>query len=272
MKYAENILRKQFKFSAKLSGIELPAELTKELDAAFIIKEPEAPPIRITLDPARVAKLHQDSKEVIDILNTESEVKEKALLTDLKQVRDLWSGLNLLERRFVADVYREEIKSLSEAENIPNRQEVTVAAIIESINNLSLSILGNQMVYIEDPKLSLAEDYLDELEVVIQESPPEQDSSEVDNASDPWLRLLDRLDAVEAELIKLFAENGGLSEPEVETVAKSFNLMGSAVMDGLNEKALESIGHLPLYHDGEQWLVEEDDLSILQKHLNFEVK
>jgi hypothetical protein len=272
MKYAENILRKQFKFSAKLSGIELPVELAKELDAVFVLKKPIAPPTRIMLDPTRVAKLQQESQEVSDLLATDGVVKEKALLTDLQEVRALWKELTLLQKQLVAGIFRQEVKSLAQMEKLTGRQDISATSVIDGINNHSAAILGDELIYVEDPKLSLAEDFLDELEVVIQESPPEQSFSDTDTASDPWLRLLDRLDAVEAELIKLFAENGGLSEPEIETVAKSFNLMGSAVMDGLNEKALESIGHMPLYHDGEQWLVEEDDLSILQKLLNFEVK
>ncbi len=272
MKYAENILRKQLKFSAKLSGVKLPLELAKELDAAFAVQEPAPQPIRITLDPARVAKLHKDSQEVSDLLKTDSEAKEKELLTDLKEVRTLWSGLNTLERQLVAGIFREDLNSLSQAENIHGQQEVTIVSIIEAINKRSLSLLGDQLVYSENAQISLAEDFLDELEVVIKESPPEQGATEMDpTSSNPWLQFFDSLDAVEAELIKLFAENGSLSEPEIDTVTKSYNLMGSAVMDSLNEKALEGLGHLPMYHDGERWLVEEDDLSALQKHLGLEV-
>lgn len=272
MKYAENILRKQLKFSAKLSGVKLPLELAKELDTAFAVQEPAPQPIRITLDPARVAKLHKDSQEVSDLLKTDSEAKEKALLTDLKEVRTLWIGLNILERQLVAGIFRGDVNSISQAENLHSQQEVTNISVIEAINKQSLSLLGDQLIYSENAQVILAEDFLDELEVVIRELPPEKVATEMDTASsDPWLQFFDRLDAVEAELIKLFAENGGLSEPEIDTVTKSYNLMGSAVMDSLNEKALEYLGHLPMYHNGEQWLVEEDDLSILQKNLGIEV-
>ena len=59
MKYAENILRKQLKFSAKLSGVELPVKLAKELDIAFIPVVPEPEPIHLTIDPSSRGCLKQ---------------------------------------------------------------------------------------------------------------------------------------------------------------------------------------------------------------------
>ena len=89
--------------------------------------------------------------------------------------------------------------------------------------------------------------------------------------SNPWLMLFDKLDPVEVELLKLFSPKGSLSEAEVDVIAKAYNLMGNAVMDSLSEKALDHLGHLPIYLNGKEWLVEEDDLPILQKLLGPEV-
>jgi hypothetical protein len=47
--------------------------------------------------------------------------------------------------------------------------------------------------------------------------------------------------------------------------------MGNAVIDALNEKGQESLDHLPFYPEDEHWLVEEDDLPVLQQHLGIEV-
>lgn len=129
------------------------------------------------------------------------------------------------------------------------------------------------MVYLSNLDVSLAEDFLDELEVVIQEFPSEKVAVEIGGSfvSDPWLLLFDKLDTAEVELLKLFGQKGSLSEAEVDAIAKAYNLMGNAAMDSLNEKALDHLGHLPIYLSGEEWLVEEDDLPILQKHLGLEV-
>ena len=273
MKYAENILRKQLKFSAKLSGVELPVKLAKELDTAFVSVVPEPEPIHITIDPSRVAALHKESKEISAMLATEAERTEKALLTDLVEVRALWMELNILERQIVAGIFKGDLPSLPHVEEILIHQEITVSGIIEVINGKSLPILGDRLVYLSNSVLILAEDFLDELEVVIQELPPEKATVEIGGnlVSDPWLLLFDKLYPIEIELLKLFSQKGSLSETEVGTIAKAYNLMGNAMMDSLNEKALDRLGHLPIYLDGDEWLVEDDDLPILQKHLGLEV-
>ena len=76
-----------------MSGVELPEELAKELDSAFqpVVSKPE--PFKITLDPSRVADLQKESQEVSSMLATEDDNKEKPLLTDLAEVRNLWTVL-----------------------------------------------------------------------------------------------------------------------------------------------------------------------------------
>lgn len=273
MKYAENLLRKQIKFSAKLAGVELPAKLAKELDIAFAPPEPEPEPIRISIDPNRVAALHQESLAVSEMLATETAGQGKVFLTDLAEVRALWMELNGLERHLVAGIFRGDIPSRTHVEKFLEQRGVKNDGIIESINNKSLPILGDRLVYLSNPGLLLAEDFMDELEVVIQEHPPERDSTEIggSGALDPWVLLFDQLEPPEIEILKLLSKKGSLTEAETESIARAYNLMGNAVMDSLNEKALGRLDHLPIYLDGDQWLIEEDDLPNLQKHLGTEV-
>jgi hypothetical protein len=273
MKYAENILREQLNFSAKLSGVEIPAELAKELDLAFLPVKPDLEPIHLTIDPTRVAALYKESQEVSTILATETENTGKALLTDLAEMRIIWMGLNILERQIIAGIFKGDLKTAIQVEQTLEPQKITASNIIETINSKSLPILGDRLVYLSNLDVSLAEDFLDELDVVIQEFPSEKVAVEIGGSfvSDPWLLLFDKLDTAEVELLKLFGQKGSLSEAEVDAIAKAYNLMGNAAMDSLNEKALDHLGHLPIYLSGEEWLVEEDDLPILQKHLGLEV-
>ncbi|MGC4098956.1 MAG: tellurite resistance TerB C-terminal domain-containing protein [Nitrospira sp.] len=207
------------------------------------------------------------------MLATETENTEKELLTDLAEMRTLWLGLNILERQIITGIFKGDFKATLKIEQILTPQELTLNNIIDMINNKSLPILGDRLVYLSNLDVSLAEDFLDELEVVIQEFPPEKVSAEIDGSfvSDPWLLLFDKLDPAEVELLKLFGQKGSLSEAEVDTIAKAYSLMGNAVMNSLNEKALDRLGHLPIYLDGAEWLVEEDDLPILQKYFGLEV-
>ena len=87
----------------------------------------------------------------------------------------------------------------------------------------------------------------------------------------PGLRVFDHLDPAEIEILKLLAQKGSLPEAEIDSIARSYNMIGSVVLDLLNEKALDRLGHLPIFLNGKEWYIEEDDLPILRKHLGLEV-
>ena len=277
MKYAENILREQLKFSAKLSGIELPAALAEQLDAAFQLpvpkaKEPE--PIRITLDPNRVSSLQQESRVVSEMLATNQENTEKALLTDLVEVRTLWKTLNNMERILVAELRREGLHALPEIAQACQADGGTVTNMLAAINHKALPTIGDKLVYESNDILSLAEDFVDELDVVVKELPPNRDllsADATDTSLDPWMQFFDRLEPVEVEIIKILGHNGQLSEVDLDSISRAHTAMGNAVMDSLNEKAQEHLGHVPIYADGGIWLIEEDDLPMLRNHLGIEV-
>jgi hypothetical protein len=265
------------KFSAKLSGVELPVNLAKQLDIAFQIIEPEPKqpePVRITLDPARVATLQLESQVVIEMLATDQDNAEKAALTDLAEVRTLWKGLNNLERLVLAGLLNKDFGTFAQIEKSFDLEAEKVKSALDSINAKAQPILGDHLVYMKKVSVSLAEDFIDELEVVIKEFPPNSDllsDNETGSNTDPWMQFFDKLEPVEVEITKLLGQAGRLGETEVEAIARAHNLMGNAVMDSLNEKAQEFLEHLPFYLDGGFWLVEEDDLPVLQHHLGLEV-
>jgi hypothetical protein len=277
MKYAENILRKQLKFSAKLSGIELPQALAKELDSAFKLVEPKPKkpePVRITLDPDRVALLQEESRVVSEMLATNQGSVEKALLTDLVEVRSLWKILNNFERILVADLFSEQLHTLSEIGQRYQLEAEKAANMLNAINNKGLPVIGDRLLYESKGVVSLAEDFVDELGVIIKEAPPDRNVSPVDIADislDPWMQFFDKLEPVEVDVIKILGHHGQLSEVDLDSISRTYAAMGNAVMDSLNEKAQEHLSHVPFYTDAGIWLIEEDDLPMLRNHLGIEV-
>jgi len=273
MKYAENILRKQLKFSAKLSGVELHPDLAKQLDLAFqpIKPEPTQPePISITLDQKRVASLQQESRVVSEMLAT----AEKELLTDLNEVRTLWKALNNLERLVLAGLFNKELNTVSQIEQEFGLEAEKVKGILDAINKKAQPVLGDKMIYENSAIVSLAEDFIDELEVVVKETPPSHDISSAESADtnlDPWMQFFDTLEPVEVEITKILGYSGQMDETELDGIARAHNAMGNAVMDSLNEKAQESLNHIPFYLEDGHWLVEEDDLPTLRQQLGIEV-
>lgn len=279
MKYTENILRKQFKFSAKLSGIELPSDLAQQLDLAFQAAKPEekqpepAQPVSITLDHERVAALQQESRVVSEILATEPESTEKELLTDLEEARTLWKALSVLERRLLTGLFQHELNSTAQVEGFLQVEGGQAAAILESINKKSLVTLGDKIIYEDGTALILAEDFTDELEVVIRENPPGSNGADksAGTSLDPWLQFFDSLEPVEVEITKLLGQSGQMKENDLDAIARAHRAMGNAVMDSLNEKAQVHLEQLPFYPESGYWLVEEEYLPVLRQHLGIEV-
>jgi len=275
VKYAENILRKQARYPSKLSGVKLEPDLAKVLEIAFAPVQVPPPPIHISIDQARVASLHEESQVIGAMLEVdaakEAMAQPKALLTDLTEMRQLWATFEAPYRYAIASIFNKELRTVDEltAKLLP--YSIPPNIIIDDVNEKSLKVLGDRLIYEDDVGvLTLAEDFLDELEVVIAESSPEviPVASPLSTVYDPWDDLLTQLAPVQIDLIRLFAERGGLAEDEIETVAKKHDLMANAALDALSEKATDILGHLPIFHDGDKWLMEEEDLKSLRQHLS----
>jgi len=275
VKYAENILRKQAKFSSRLSGITLDAGLSQALDAAFLPTVPLPKPFKITIDQARVADIISQSERIGAILEPSSAGEmptfAKPLYTDLAEMRQLWAILEISDRLILAAMHQREITTVQALTRHLAAHAVLPNMFIDHINEQALELLGDRLIYPEEgDMLCLAEDYLDELDVVIAESPPESRPSgpATFSADGPWDHFFAKLAPAEIALIRLFAENGRLAEADIAAATRPYNVMANAALDSLNEKGADALGHPPLYLDGEQWLVEEDDMVALRHHLS----
>ncbi|MBI3244520.1 MAG: TerB N-terminal domain-containing protein [Chloroflexi bacterium] len=260
VKHAENILRAQAGVWHRLSGITLDSGIAAALEKAFA---PVERPLQIKIDQSRVAALHLESERVGAMLEPPPEEatldSPEAAYTDLAEVRQLWAALEGAGRATVTAIFD---KSVSTVEQLAQQAQLP-NVVIERVNEQALPVLGDRLIYVEaDGALTLAEDFLDELQIVIGETPP----TKAEAADGLWGQLLNQLTPAEGALLKLFAGRGALAESEIESAARPFHLMGNAVLDSLNEKATEALGHPPLYLDGEQWAVEEDDLPSLRQH------
>lgn len=262
VKHAENILRAQAGVRHRLSGITLDSGVAAALEKAFA---PVERPLQIKIDHARVAALHLESERVGAMLEPppveEALDSPEAAYTDLAEVRQFWAALDATGRSVVAAIFS---KAAATVDQLTGQTQLPNIAI-ERVNERALLLLGDRLIYVEtDGALTLAEDFLDELQIVIGETPP----TKTEAADGPWGQLLNQLTPAESALLKLFAGRGSLAESEIEPAARPFHLMGNAVLDSLNEKAADALGHPPLYLDGERWVVDEDDLASLRQHFS----
>jgi hypothetical protein len=277
IKYAENILRSQAGYSRKLSGIDLDVDLAQVLDEAFTSSPTKQETFRLSIDPSRVADLHKESKvisemlaPVEDTLQPSQSSTTKPLYTELAEVRQVWRKLNATHKMLVNGIFHGRITSQTQASQLLSNLHTLPNDAINSINEITLPLIGDQLVYIDDGRLSLAQDFLDELDVVLRESPSEEltPTSQAAPPADPWVNLFTQLSPPEIALIHLFAQAGELSENDIATAMRSHNVMANAVMDSLSEKAADALGHPPLYFDNDKWIIEAEDLTTLRQQLS----
>jgi len=275
VKYTENLLRKKVGVSRKLSGVVLDAGLAKVLYDAFIPGKPAAEPFTIKIDQTRVAALRKESEQVGALLDTVIEeqipVPAKPLYTDLAEMRRLWAKLDSNDRSIVQRLFHNDVTSIEMLTKYLAPNASLPHTWIENINKYAVDLLGDRLIYQDATgKLSLAEDYLDEMGVVVFERPPEpnQEGSAAELVDSQWYLFFAKLSPVEITLIHIFAEKGCLAEATIEEITRPYQIMANAALDNLNEKGADVLGHPPLYLDGEQWMVETDDLPILRRQLS----
>ncbi len=305
VKHTENLLRKQAGVARKLSGITLDPGTASMLEVAFSTaatvppakskrrQEETAPvvshhaPARLNLDLKRVAALHHESAEIGALLAPEADGEParlpKPLYTDLAVVRRLWTHLEQHEQQIITDIYHAQ-QSLREGvtDRLP---QLDIQGAMERINALATELLGDELIYQRSGStFTLAEDFLDELSIVIEEMPPLADASVIETQPDasPAPAVIGMTDAgqvdsepqiplsltsAERTLLQRFLTEHTLSEPDINEIARAHHSMGNMVLESLNEKTAEILGFPPIYLDGTDWTLDVEYVDTLRQQL-----
>jgi hypothetical protein len=274
VRHTENILRKKDRYARKLSRINLPPEITQLLDIQFSAVIPKREPVKIHIDPARASALRKESNEVSQMLASleviESTAPLKPLYTDLSGMRKLWRNIDTSARMFIAGIYHKEIATAEDIYRWQSSKVISVATLIKGINDQAIMLLGENLIIAKGQDPALTEDYLDELDVVITESPPEKTPEPLVFSSDsesPWEVFFAALSPPEIALVQEVIKNGNLVETDLETLLRPFGAMASATMDGVNEKSIDAVNHPLMYLDNGCWIAEKEDVQELRHHL-----
>jgi hypothetical protein len=272
-KYTENILRKQNRFPARLSGFELEEKLHRVVDEAFAAppEKKAEEPVRMSLDTGRIETLHQESEQVSEMLESKANEVAKPLYSDIAEVRSLWETLDLPARRLLLAIYAHKIEDISQVTADIIGAEISPFVLVDRINNPSIPLLGDRIISVENRKqVMIADDFIDEMELIAKENPLESmtvTSAEqpMSEAEDLWQRFLQQLSEDESDLLSQFVSSDSLSEAEIETFARSRGQMGNLLIDSISEKAIEQLGRTPFYPEDSCWFVEEEDLDVLRE-------
>jgi len=195
----------------------------------------------------------------------------KPLYSDIIQVRALWEKLDPSAKNLLLALYEHKLSDVSQLTSDSIDISNSPYSLIDKINNLSLPLLGDRIISVENrTKIMIADDFVDEMEIIAKETPADSLKSSVvegpvTEEQNPWQQFIQQLSADESELLSLLSTKGVLPENEIEGFARVRGKMGNLLMDTLNEKAIEQLGRMPFYFDDESWFIEEEDRDVLRE-------
>jgi len=228
------------------------------------------------LDIGRIEVLQQESERVSEMLEPETNEAAKPLYSDIAQVHFLWEELDIPAKRLLLAVYAHKIECISQVTANVIGAEISPFVLIDRINNLSLPLLGDRIISIENRKrIMIADDFVDEMELIAKDHPLEaleqasakQTQGETD---DPWQRFLQQLSSDEMSLLSQIVSTGSLSEEDIEMFARERSQTGNLLIDSISEKAIQQMGRTPFYSEEGCWFIEEEDLDILSEIVHHE--
>ena len=280
IRYTENVLRTQLKFSAKLQGINLDDRSRKWIEA-FVAEQTKAEAhvlpekkveARISLDLKKLDQLRADSDDVrealiasmsgernetvpsIEIVRPEGTAE--GLLTDLVPVQNILSRLspehrNLIDKLAQHD-WTADVHVLHEG-----LTGLILEALAEEINEIAMMYLGCFLLEREEESFVVAEDYRDELEFLMAKEEKSSDAWQLDwdGMEEDWKAFFEQANVVVIgkilEGMDVFYE-----------YAKARGEMPDLLLDELNNTSSDTIGDLIVDDNG----IFEDYLPIIQKH------
>ena len=268
MKEAENVLLLRAGITSQLWATDLPLELKDILgkflpntlhpndSSAATAPTKEKPtsgkqaPVqsRIKIDLSRVEELQRESEKISELLS-----EKNGQVQEYKPFRPLGETTQTNRKENIVTPRPTQPSSLLTKPLL----EIDLARVkelqLESEEIIELLAVEDErpeQLFNEEPKATTQSETL----------PDEAD------VNDEWRKLLTQITSAEKELLTELAKSGRLAETQIDTIAHKYKVM--ALIDGLSEKAYEFFERDLIFSEGNQWIMEDDDLEILRLRLN----
>ena len=297
IKHAENTLRKQAGYAGKLYGYSLEPEIRAAIEECLGVVRPvevKVPPRpQVQIDLARVGALTAESDQVRDLLlaNRETDTPEaappppltapdmdgrrqpaeaaKGLLTDLQSVQTILVRLGSPETGILLALLRSggQMTSVDLAQAMP---DVLLEGGIDVINNLALEHLGDILIADEAEDKVLADDYRDELEHLLLRNLPVDTaagvSAKASQLPSEWAAFAARLADHELAVLETILNQGEVTTT-VRLIAEANATMPDALLDLINQVAVDTIGDIIIDTAAEPPAFEDEDIDMVRQLL-----
>lgn len=293
VKHTENTLRKQTGYKGKLSGYTLEPEIRAVIEECLGIPqapEREAPASRqVEIDLAQVQRLQSESDQVRDMLlkGNEGGAAETAATplakapevdtrsypvdepANLQPVHDLLSGLGASEKSILLAIVRAggQIDTADLGQALPG---VLVEAGIDTINDRALSSLGDVLIAEEMGHKVLADDYRDDLEDLLSQGDQAGTDSDLLTAASQlpaeWDAFSRQLTDPQLAVLEVVIAQQDVSDT-IRLIAEANASMPGALLDSINQLAMNTIGDIILDIIGDPPTVEDEDIDMVRQLL-----
>jgi hypothetical protein len=304
LKHTENRLRERAGYSGRLRGITLEPEVQRVIDELILgpVSTTVAPPVvplrpRVQIDLSRVQALTQESDQLREMLlvNGEDEGTEPpsapaaptaapgslppagpvrpedtpaGLLTDLAPVYNILGRLEPGERSLLDLLLRSgwQINSHELAQALPG---MLVESAIDHINGLAVLEIGDILIATENDLRIVADDYRDELAYLLSGNVPAIPRGHVKAGAfadlpAEWADFAGRLADPQLAALEAIA-NQADPRSTIREIAEANASMPGALIDAINDLAMQTIGDIIIDPAADPPCFEEEDLPFVKQ-------
>lgn len=247
VRYGENTLRAMYGYRGRLRGVTVEEEtavliekfLKKEYSPATEMEDGPVQNVGVKLNFASINELRSQSDAVRDALEVPEQMEQKALLTDLEEVKVLLGTLSL-EARALMDILA---KSKWECVNTPEKNN-----LVDEINTQANKYLACALIVREQELFIVEDDYRDELEYIyanqVEIAAPEENSAQaeghfvMEKLSDEMQQLVGALTTLQAETLAVILKKEDL-QVKLEKIAEEAMTMPEIILDEINDIAAQ---------------------------------
>lgn len=303
LKHTENRLRERAGYSGRLRGVAIEPEAQRVIDElilgpASIPVAPLALPVRprVQIDLGRVQALTQESDQLRDMLliNGESATAEPllasmpevtpvsqpqtrptrpedapaGLLTDLAPVFALLSQLDPAERNLIEILARAnwQINNRDLVQAVPG---MLIESMLDHINSLAVREIGDILIATEDGLRIVADDYRDELAYLLSGNMPvlsqgQSKSSAFAALPAEWVDFAEHLADFQLAALEAIVNQ---TDPAsiIREIAEANATMPGALIDTINDLAMQTIGDIILDPAADSPCLEPEDLPFVKQ-------
>ena len=303
LKHTENRLRERAGYSGRLRGIALEPEAQRVIDELILgpVSTPVTPPAlpqrpRVQIDLSRVQALTQESDRLREMLlvNGDSvgtnppsvpaptatpvsqppagperpEGTPAGLLTDLAPVYAILDQLGTGERSLVEILARSgwQINNYDLVQAVPG---LLIESALDHINSLAVRAIGDILIATENDLRIVADDYRDELAYLLSGNVPvlaqsRGKSSAFADLPAEWADFAERLADPQLAALEAIANQ---TDPRgtIREIAEANATMPGALVDAINDLAMQTIGDVILDPAADPPCIEEEDLPFVKQ-------